>query len=184
MVDISPLATDPYPGLSLIVGGAIAIIVAAYGRRDDSYLDEVGTIVAFVLGIAIAVVCIAVVMEDALERFSIAVLALLALCLFLKPLKGVPWSGIFGLVAGAASAFAASMFLPSEIFGIEEWKLLLAMFIIVGGIVWLLTRFIQGVLAISSTVVSWKVSIVVIGVVAVVEGVALTATGSSIASAL
>lgn len=184
MVDLSPLASDPYPGLSLLVGGAIAIFVAVYGRRDDSYLDEVGTFVAFILGIAIAAVCIAVVMEDAHERFSMAVLALLALCLFLKPLKGLPWSGIFGLVAGTAAAFVSSMLLPSEMFGIEEWKVLLAIFLIIGGIVWLLTRFIQGVLAISSTVVSWKVSIVVIGVVAIAEGVALIATDSSIASFL
>lgn len=184
MVDLSTLASEPYPGVSLVVGGAIAILVAAYGRRDDSRLDEIGTAVAFTLGIAIAVVCVAVVMEETLGRFSVAIMALLALCLFLKPLKGIPWSSIFGLAAGTAAAFAASLLLPSEVLGVEEWKVLLLVFLVIGGVVWLLTRFIESLLAISSTVVSWKVSIVIIGVVAVAEGAALLLSGSSLVSIL
>ena len=64
--------------MSLVIGGAIAVLVAVLGRRDDSYLDEVGTVVAFALGVAIAVVCVAVVVEDTLEPFSMALLALLS----------------------------------------------------------------------------------------------------------
>ena len=170
--------------MSLVVGGVIAVLVAALGRRDDSYLDEVGTVIAFVLGGAIAVVCVAVVVEDTLGSFSIALLALLAMCLFMKPLKGVPWAVIFGLAAGVAIAYVASIFLPSEVLGIEEWKLVLVAFFIAGGVVWLVTRFVEGLLSVSSTVVSWRLSIVVIGTAAVAEGVSLLVEGASLASLL
>ena len=184
MVDLSPLAAEPYPGMSLVVGGVIAMLVAALGRREDSFVDEVGTAVAFILGIFIAIVCVAVVVEGSLERFSVAVLALLAMCLFMKPLRGIPWSVIFGLAAGTAAGFVASALLPSEVMGVEEWKLVLLVFFVVGGVVWLMTRIIEGMLSISSTVVSWRPSVIAIGIVAVAEGASLLIEGSSLASLL
>ena len=184
MVDISSLAAEPYPGTSLVVGGVIAILVAALGRREDSLMDEAGTVVAFVLGIVIAVVCAAVVIEGSLGRFSVAVLALLAMCLFMKPLRGIPWSVIFGLAAGTAAGYVASVLLQSEVMGVEEWKIVLLVFFIVGGVVWLMTRIIEGLLSISSTVVSWRPSVIVIGIIAVAEGAALLIEGSSLASLL
>ena len=184
MVDLSPLAAEPYPGMSLVVGGVIAVFVAILGRREDSLLDEAGTVVAFILGIAIAVVCAAVVIEGVLGRFSIAVLVLLAMCLFMKPLRGIPWSVIFGLTAGTAAGYVASVLLPSEVLGVEAWKIALLVFIIVGGIVWLMTRIIEGMWSISSTVVSWRPSVIAIGIVAVAEGASLLIEGSSLASFL
>ena len=184
MVDLSTLAAEPYPGASMVVGGIVAIIVAAYGRRDDSYADEIGTVIAFILGIAISVVAFAVVIEDSMGGFSVAVLVLLALCLFMKPLKGIPWAVVFGLIAGTAAATAASFMLPSEVLGTEEWKILLAVFLIVGGIVWFSTRIIEGLLSISSTVANWKISIMIIGGLAIAEGSALLLAGASLTSYL
>ena len=182
MADLSTLATEPYPGISLVIGGAIAVLVAIIGRKDDSLLDEAGTIVAFILGIAVAVVCAAVAIEATLGLFSMAVLALLALCLFMKPLRGIPWSVIFGLAAGATAAYIASLLLPSEVLGVEEWKLVLLVFFVTGGIVWLMTRIIESLLSVSSTVVSWRPSIIVIGAVAIVEGMFLLIQGASLTS--
>ncbi|MDH3365581.1 MAG: hypothetical protein OEM29_06240 [Thermoplasmata archaeon] len=184
MVDLSALGSEPYPETALVVGGLMALFVAAYGRRDDSVVDEIGTIVAFVIGIGVAVVCVSAALEGTIANFSLAVMALLALCLFLKPLKGVPWSGIFGLLAGAAAAYIASISLPSEVLGVEEWKVLLIIFFVVGGIVFFLTRFFEDLMAISSTVVSWKVSMVIIGLLAVVEGVVIFIEGATLTSYL
>ncbi|UCE46032.1 MAG: hypothetical protein JSU93_03990 [Methanobacteriota archaeon] len=184
VVDLSTLAAEPYPSASMVVGGIVAIVVAAYGRRDDSYADEIGTVIAFILGIAISVVTFAVVIEGSMGSFSVAVLALLALCLFMKPLKGIPWAVVFGLIAGAAAATAASFLLPSEVLGAEEWKILLVVFLIVGGVVWFSTRIIEGLLSVSSTVANWKVSIMIIGGIAIAEGMALLLADASLASYL
>lgn len=173
MVDLSFLAAGHYPELSLAIGGLLAVFLALYGRRDDSYIDEVGTFFAFILGIFLLVMAAVVVAEDALGWFSVVVLLLLAACLFLKPLKEIPWAGVFGLVAGAAAAYVASTVIQGEVFGIEEWKVLVVVFFVVGAIAHLLTHFIEDVMTISTMVLSWKVSMIVVGLLALAEGVFL-----------
>lgn len=173
MVDLSFLADDPYPQLSLVVGGLLAVFLAFYGRRDDSYIDEVGTVVAFALGIGMLVMAVVILLEDALGWFSVVVMVLLSSCLFLKPFKDIPWAGVFGLLAGAAAAYLASTVIQGEVFGIEEWKVLVAVFFVVGAIVHLMTHFLEDLLAISTMVLSWKASMVVVGLVAIAEGVLL-----------
>ena len=181
MVDLSSVAGEPYPALCLAVGGGIAVLLAAYGRREDSLLDELGTVVAFAIGIAAAVVCIAALMEDTVGGFSAAILAFLAACLFFRPLKCIPWALVFGLVAGAAAAIAASYTLPSTVLGAEEWKILLLLFLVVGGLVWLVTRIIGGALSLTSTVLGWRISTLVLGLVALAEGISLLLLDSSLA---
>ncbi len=180
MVDLSFLAADSYPELSLVIGGVLAVFVAIYGRRDDSYIDEVGTFFAFILGIFLVVMAIVVLMEEALGWFSVVVMLLLAACLFLKPLKQVPWAGVFGIVAGAVAAYLASTVIQGELFGVEEWKVLVAVFFVVGAVVHLMTHFIEDVLTISTMVLSWKLSMVIVGALAIVEGILLFVEGHSI----
>ena len=180
MVDLSFLAADSYPELSLVIGGVLAVFVAIYGRRDDSYIDEVGTFFAFILGIFLVVMAIVVLMEEALGWFSVVVMLLLAACLFLKPLKQVPWAGVFGIVAGAVAAYLASTVIQGELFGVEEWKVLVAVFFVVGAVVHLMTHFIEDVLTISTMVLSWKLSMVIVGALAIVEGILLFVEGRSI----
>jgi len=180
VVDLSFLAADSYPELSLVIGGVLAVFVAIYGRRDDSYIDEVGTFFAFILGIFLVVMAIVVLMEEALGWFSVVVMLLLAACLFLKPLKQVPWAGVFGIVAGAVAAYLASTVIQGELFGVEEWKVLVAVFFVVGAVVHLMTHFIEDVLTISTMVLSWKLSMVTVGALAIVEGILLFVEGHSI----
>ena len=56
VADLSMLADQSVAVTSLIVGGVLSILLAIYGRRDDSYWDEIGTFFAFVIGLVIAVV--------------------------------------------------------------------------------------------------------------------------------
>ena len=180
MVDLSFLADDPYPQLSLIVGGLLAVFLAFYGRRDDSYIDELGTVIAFALGIGMLVLAVVILLEETLGWFSVAVMVLLSSCLFMKPFKDVPWAGVFGLLAGAVAAYVVSTVIHGEVFGVEEWKILVAVFLIVGAVVHLLTHFLEDLLTISTMVLSWKASTVVVGLLAVVEGTLLYLEDKSI----
>ena len=176
------MADDPYPQISLVAGGLLAVFLAFYGRRDDSYIDEVGTIVAFALGIGMLVMAVVLLLEEALGWFSIVVMILLSSCLFLKPFKNIPWAGVFGLLAGAGAAYLVSTIIQGEVFGIEEWKVLVAVFFVVGAIVHLVTHFLEDLLAISTMVLSWKASMVVVGLVAIAEGLLLYLEDKSIIS--
>jgi len=167
------LADEPYPAAALLVGGVLSVFVALYGRRDNSYVDEMGTIFAFILGAAMFVMIYIVATEEVVGTFTLIVMVVLALTLFLKPLKEIPWAGILGALAGGAAAFVASLVLPSTLFGIDEWIFLLVIFFIVGGLVDLLLHFLEDVLTIATMVVSWKPIMVVVGLVAVAEGVML-----------
>ena len=170
MVDLSFLADDPVPAAALIVGGFLSMAVAVYGHRDDSYWDEVGTFFAFILGAAMIVMAIAVAMEETVNWLTLLIIVLLALTLFLKPMREIPWAGVLGALVGGAAAVAASFMLPSTVFGIDEWIILVAIFLIVGAIVHSLFHFLEDVLTIARMVLDWKPTMVIVGLVSVAEG--------------
>jgi hypothetical protein len=173
VVDISLLADEPYPAIALIVGGLLSIFVAFYGRRDDSHLDELGTFFAFILGIVMGIMAFFVATEETVNWFTLAVIVILAVTLFLKPMKELPWAGVAGLIGGAAAAYGASLVLPSTVFGVDEWIILVVVFFIVGTIIHVLFHFMEDVLTIARMVLDWKPAMVLVGLVAIVEGVML-----------
>jgi len=173
VVDLTVIGSEPYPSIALIVGGLLAIAVAIYGRRDDSHLDEVGTFFAFIIGIGMGVVAFFVAMEGTLHWSSLVIIIVLAVTLFLKPLKELPWAGLVGLVAGAAVVYFANPFVPDTVFGVDRWIILVVIFVVVGAIVHMLFHFIEDVLTIARKVLDWKPIMVIVGLVAVVEGVLL-----------
>jgi hypothetical protein len=181
VVDLSFLTAEPVPAIALIAGGVLSIAVAVYGHRDDSHWDELGTIFAFILGIAMLVMAYALWSEEAVGSFTLGVIIVLALTLFLKPLRQIPWGGLLGAVAGGVAALFASFYLPSKVFGVDEWIVLVIIFLVIGAIVHTIFHFLEDLLAIASMVLEWKPVMVVIGLVALVEGILLFA-GSSIGS--
>ncbi len=181
-MDLSSLAESPYPEASLVVGGLIALSLGIYGKRDDSVLDEIGTVVAFAVGIVLLVVFAAVMIEDALGPLSLAAMFLLAICLFMRPLRGVSWSTLAGLAIASVVTYAASLVLPSEVFGVEEWKILAALFLVVGMFVYVSTRFFEWLVKLSTSVLSWRASVSLIGAIALAEGLYLAVEGESLLS--
>jgi len=173
VVDLSLLADEPYPAVALIVGGLLSIFVAFYGRRDASHLDELGTFFAFILGVVMGIMAFFVATEETVNWFTLAVIVILAVTLFLKPMKELPWAGVAGLIGGAAAAYGASLVLPSTVFGVEEWIILVVVFFIVGTIVHVLFHFMEDVLTIARMVLDWKPAMVLVGLVATAEGVML-----------
>lgn len=183
MVDLSFLAEDPIPSLALIVGGLLSITIAVYGEREDSYLDEVGTFFAFLLGAAMFVIAFAAWSEETASWFTLLITVILALTLFLKPMKEIPWAAIVGAVVGGAVAAIASFALPSEVFGVDEWIVLVVIFFIVGAITHVFFHFIEDLLLVARMVLAWKPTMVIVGLVAMAEGV-LVLMGSSVLSFL
>ncbi len=161
----------------------MSMAVAVYGHRDDSHWDEVGTFFGFILGAAMFVMAFVVGTEGVVDWFTLAVMVVLALTLFLKPMREIPWAGLLGAVIGAVAALAASLFLPSTIFGIDEWIILLVIFFVVGVIVHGLLHFLEDVLTIATMVLDWKPTMVIVGIVAMAEG-ALVLMDKSIISFL
>ena len=171
VVDLTVLADDPYPAVSLIAAGLLSLLVALYGRRDDSYLDEVGTFFAFIIGGFMFVMAYIAGTEDAVGWFTIVVMVALGMTMFLKPLKEIPWSGLLGAVVGGAAALGASFILPSTVFGVDEWIILLVIFFIVGAIVHGIFHFMEDVLTLATVVLSWKPFSMIIALLAIAEGV-------------
>jgi hypothetical protein len=173
VVDLAFLAEDPVPELALIVGGLLSIAIALYGQREDSYWDEVGTFFAFVLGGAMFLMTYVLAAEGAVGWFTLVVIVILALTLFLKPLREIPWAGVVGALVGGAAAAAASFVLPSQVFGIDEWIVLIVVFLVVGTIVHTIFHFLEDVLTIARMVLDWKPTMVIVGLVSIAEGVLL-----------
>lgn len=173
MVDLAFLAEDPVPELALVVGGLLSISIALYGHREDSYWDEVGTFFAFILGGAMFLMTYVLAAEAAVGWFTLVVIVILALTLFLKPLRGIPWAGVIGALVGGAVAAAASFVVPSEVFGVDEWIVLIVIFLIVGTIVHTIFHFLEDVLTIARMVLDWKPTMVIVGLVSIAEGVLL-----------
>jgi len=173
VVDLAFLAEDPVPELALVVGGLLSIAIALYGHREDSYWDEVGTFFAFILGVVMFLMTYVLAVESAVGWFTLVVIVILALTLFLKPLRGIPWAGVVGALVGGAAAAAASFVLPSEVFGIDEWIVLVVIFLIVGTIVHVVFHFLEDVLTIARMVLDWKPTMIIVGLVAIAEGVLL-----------
>jgi hypothetical protein len=173
VVALSFLADEPYPAAALVGGGILSLLVALYGRRDDSHLDEIGTFVAFVVGIATGVIAFFAGTEATVGWFSLVMMAVLAATLFLKPMKSLPWAGMAGVAAGAIAVFFASGFITGSLLGQERWVWLVIIFLVVGGIVHMIFHFIEDVLTIARMVLDWRPVMIVVGLVAVIEGVLL-----------
>ena len=172
-MDLSFLAGEPGPSIALIGGGLLAIFIAAYGKRDDSHLDELGTFFAFIVGIVMAIMAVFIAIDGTLAWFSLVVIILLAVTLFLKPMKELPWAGLAGLAAGAIAVFFVAPILSDPVLGVDKWIVLVIIFLVVGAIVHMLFHFVEDVLTITRMVLDWRPIMLLMGFIAVAEGVLL-----------
>ncbi len=181
-MDLSVLAEDPFPAIALVGGGLLSCFIAFYGKRDDSHLDELATYAGFIIGVVMAVMAVFVAIRETVGWFSLVMLILLAVTLFLKPMKEIPWAGIAGLIAGSFAAYGASIILPASLVtGENRWIALAVVFFVVGLIVHLFFHFVEDLLKITRMILDWRPIMVIVGIVALIEGVLLF-SGSSLAS--
>ena len=180
MVTVSILAEDPYPAIALIVGGIISLFIAVYGKRDDSHLDELATYSGFILGAIMVVMAALVAIEATVNWFTLIVLILLAVTLFLKPLKDIPFAGIAGMIVGAAVALGLSLVLPESMFGAYRWVAFVVVFLVVGTIVHVLFHFIEDLMKIARMILDWRPVMALVGLLALVEGILVLLNSSLI----
>lgn len=173
MVDFGVLASEPYPAVVLIGGGLLAASVAVYGKRDDSHLDELGTCIGFILGALMVAMAVIVAIEETVGWFALAMMILVAVTLFTKPIKDIPWAAVIGLIAGSAAAYAVWTFLPSLVSGENGWIILAAAFLVVGAIVHAVFHFAEDVLDLSGMILNWRPVMIIVGLAATAEGVLL-----------
>jgi uncharacterized membrane protein YgdD (TMEM256/DUF423 family) len=178
VVDLSVLADDPYPAIALVVGGILSVFIAAYGKRDNSHLDELATYSGFILGKVVLVMAVLVAIEETVNVFTLVIMIVLAVTLFLRPMKEFPLAGLAGLIAGALAAFGVYLLLRDMNLGEYEWVIYVVVFLIVGAIVHVLFSFIEDLMKIARTILDWKPVTLVVGAVATVEGVLLLVDSS------
>lgn len=184
VADLSMLADQSVAVTSLIVGGGLSILLAIYGRRDDSYWDEIGTFFAFVIGIAMLAIAVASISQKTLGWFSIVLMILLASGLFLKPLKDIPLAAIAGVVCASAVAIACWFFLPDTVLGYEKWLVVTVLFFVVGAFVHITLHLAGSALLMSAKVVSWKPVMILVALLSVAEGAAIALLDESLFSLL
>ncbi len=184
VADLSMLAEQSVAVTSLIVGGVLSILLAIYGRRDDSYWDEIGTFFAFVIGIAMLAIAVAAISQETLGWFSVVLMILLASGLFLKPLKDIPMAAIAGVICASAAAIAGWLFLPETILGYEKWVVVAVLFFVVGAFVHITLHLAGSALLMSAKVVSWKPVMIIVALLSIAEGATIALLDQSLFSLL
>lgn len=162
----------------LIVGGFISAFIAVYGNREDSHIDELATYAGFVLGIVMCAMAFFVALDKTVNWFTLVLLILVAVTLFLKPMKDIPWAGLVGFIAGALVIYGLSFIMPDKILGVDRWIPMVIIFLFVGAIVHFLFHFLEDTLEITRRILNWRPVMLIIGGVAIVEGVALALNSS------
>ncbi|OGS45064.1 MAG: hypothetical protein A3K76_01885 [Euryarchaeota archaeon RBG_13_57_23] len=81
-------------------------------------------------------------------------------------MREIPLAAMGALVDGVVAAIA-SFYLPSEVFAIEEWIVLVINFLVVVSITHLFFHFIEDLLLVGRMVLDWKPTVVIVGLVAI-----------------
>lgn len=96
------------------------------------------------------------------DNFTIGLTIAVGLCLFLKPIKDIPWASLIGLIAGAFVVFLSITYLQTaltwiaNLLGIDIKILYAIIFILIYGIIFSLFGLAQNILKLVGTVLSSK----------------------------
>ncbi len=173
--DFSILVT--WVPLILVLGGFVAVskLLGAFAKGSaEKVLKGIG-ILGFFVGIILIITGIVALMSHTFDIASWVLLILTGLALALKPLSKVPFSALFGLVAGALCAGLLYWFfpLPETILGFSSLWIYLAVFLIPALFVYLLFKFAEDVMKLFALVLgSWPVA-TVLGALCILQGILL-----------
>lgn len=161
-MQFSDLATPSYVQWALIISGLVAIVAGIIGRNKKSIIDEVVMFFGFFIGIVLLVMGVAT-LGTAVPMVATLMLFLLGIAMFFRPLKRVPLAGIIGLFGGLGAAIALHNAAVSN-----TW--VIVAFIVVFVILWLIFKLIFGVVKIASAILTFRPVLILIGVIAILEG--------------
>ena len=169
----------------LILGGAIAISwllerlvkpVPVVGE-PTSWLMKIISLFGFFVGILLIVTAaVAWSMEvPQIDTGTQYLLIVAGLALFLKPLKDIPWAALLGLIVGGLCAGFVFLFypLPETVYGISSTWIYLLIFFIPALFVYMVFKFIEDVLRLIGSILTFKPVTLVLGLICIAQGILL-----------
>ena len=94
------------------------------------------------------------------DSFTMGLIIAVGLCLFLKPIKDIPWASLIGLIAGAVVVFLSITYLETTLtwvaglVGIDVKVLYAVIFLLIYGIIFSLFGLAQHILHLVGTILS------------------------------
>jgi hypothetical protein len=173
-MQFTDLAQPSYVEWALIVGGLIAVLAGIIGRNKKSIIDEVIMFFGFFVGIVLLVIGVATINNSTYPTNGVAtaLLIIMGVAMFFRPLKKVPFAGIIGFVGGLLVAITLYNMHTDTI-----W--IIIAFVIVFVILWFIFKIIFGVVKIASAILTFRPVLIILGVLCIIEGVLLM-TGSTL----
>ena len=163
--------------LILILGGFVAVsrLLGAFAKNSaEKILKSVG-LLGFFVGILMVITGAVAFLSHTFDTASWGLLIITGLALALKPLSKVPFSALFGLVAGALCVGLLYWFfpLPATILGVSSLWIYLAVFLIPALFVFIIFKFAEDVMKIFALILgSWPVA-TVLGAICILQGILL-----------
>lgn len=181
-MDINILAN--YTPYILIVGGLVAISwfieklvrpVPIVGK-PASILTKIVSFFGFFVGILLIVTAgVAWSTQAQVDNYTIYLLIIAGLALFLRPIKDIPWAALLGLIVGGLAVGIVYFFfpLPATVLGIASTWVYLAIFLIPAVLVYMVFKFIEDLLKLIGMILGSKPVTFIIGLVCIAQGVLL-----------
>ncbi len=168
----------------LIVGGVVAISwfieklvrpVPVVGK-PASILIKIVSFFGFFVGMLLIVTAgVTWSTQAQVDHYTLYLLIIAGLALFLRPIKDIPWAALLGLIIGGLAVGIVYFFfpLPETIFGIASTWIYLAIFLIPAVIIYMVFKFIEDLLKLIGMILGSKPVTFILGLVCIAQGVLL-----------
>lgn len=168
----------------LIVGGVVAISwfieklvrpVPVVGK-PASILIKIVSFFGFFVGMLLIVTAgVTWSTQAQVDPYTLYLLIIAGLALFLRPIKDIPWAALLGLIIGGLAVGIVYFFfpLPETIFGIASTWIYLAIFLIPAVIIYMVFKFIEDLLKLIGMILGSKPVTFILGLVCIAQGVLL-----------
>lgn len=173
-----------YISYILILGGFVAISwfieklvrpVPVVGK-SVSILTKIISFFGFFVGILLIVTAgVAWSTQAQVDNYTILLLIIAGLALFLRPIKDIPWAALLGLIVGGLAIGIVYFFfpLPETVVGIASMWIYLAIFLIPAVFVYIIFKFIEDLLKLIGMILGSKPVTFIVGIVCITQGVLL-----------
>lgn len=168
----------------LIVGGVVAISwfieklvrpVPVVGKPASILIKLVSFFGFFVGMLLIVTAGVTWSTQAQVDPYTLYLLIIAGLALFLRPIKDIPWAALLGLIIGGLAVGIVYFFfpLPESIFGIASTWIYLAIFLIPAVIIYMVFKFIEDLLKLIGMILGSKPVTFILGLVCIAQGVLL-----------
>lgn len=163
--------------LILVLGGFVAVskLLGKLTKDSAEKVQKAIGVLGFFVGILMLITGIVALLSQTFDIVSWGLLILTGLGLALKPLSRVPFSALFGLVAGALCAGLLYLYfpLPATVLGVSSFWIYLAVFLVPALLVFILFKFAEDMMKLFALILgSWPV-VSVLGALCILQGILL-----------